>query len=195
MLGALCALAAAPIILGCGGSRKPAAAPTSAAANGFVSPTAGFSLTSPVFADGAPIPVRYTCDGDNVSPPLIWTAPPEGTASLALIVDDPDAPGGVFTHWLLFNVPVEVRSLREAVTAQETVPDVGTQGRNDAGRTGYSGPCPPRGTAHHYRFALYALNAPLRLQPSLPVARLRQTVEGHILGQARLVGTYQRATR
>src|SRR5574340_1065422 len=115
------------------------------------------ALTSPAFANGANIPVAYTCEGGDRSPALAWSGPPSGVRSYVLIVDDPDAPSGTFTHWILFDVPASVTSLPETAGGEKAG---GKQGRNDFGRTGYRGPCPPRGHGpHRYYFRLFALNA------------------------------------
>jgi Raf kinase inhibitor-like YbhB/YbcL family protein len=152
-----------------------------------------FTLTSPVFADGAVIPVRHTCDGDNRSPHLAWTDPPEGTRSLALIVDDPDAPSGTFTHWLLYDLPADLRELSESDPGKTP----GVSQRNSFGKSGYGGPCPPPGDPpHQYRFTLYALDVPtLKISGSLTAKELEAEISAHILGSARLVGRYQRQQR
>jgi len=153
-----------------------------------------FTLTSSAFKDQAPIPVRYTCDGDDISPPLAWSGAPPGTVSFALIVDDPDAPRGVFTHWVLFNLPGHVQDLPEALPKTERLAGRGLQGRNDFNRIGYGGPCPPPGhAAHHYRFTLYALDTMLDLPPGSSKQRVHDAFQGHILDLTQLVGTYQRA--
>jgi Raf kinase inhibitor-like YbhB/YbcL family protein len=149
-----------------------------------------FTLTSPVFADGAAIPTRYTCDGENRSPLLTWSDAPEGARSFALIVDDPDAPAGTFTHWVLYDIPVDVRELSENVP--EATP--GVSGRNSFRKTGYGGPCPPpQDEAHRYRFVLHALDTD---SVGLPNGASREELEaqmsGHVLGTAQLVGTYRR---
>jgi Raf kinase inhibitor-like YbhB/YbcL family protein len=145
-----------------------------------------FRLTSPAFADGADMPVRHTCDGSNLSPPLTWTDVPEGTRSLALIVDDPDAPRGVFTHWVIYDVSPELRELGEGAAPA-------TQGRNSFGRTGYGGPCPPPADeAHRYRFTLYALDVS-QVAPALGTREeLDAGMEGHVVATAQLVGRYRR---
>lgn len=122
------------------------------------------SISSAAFKEGDRIPDKYTCDGQDVSPPLAWDGAPAGTVSLALILDDPDAPGGVFTHWLLFNIPASSRSLPEAVPAQATLPGGALQAKNDFGGAGYGGPCPPRGSKHRYQFNVYALDRTLDLK-------------------------------
>jgi Raf kinase inhibitor-like YbhB/YbcL family protein len=156
-----------------------------------VPPGQRMRLDSAAFAANAPIPARYTCDGENVSPPLGWDAPPASTRSLALIVEDPDAPTGAFAHWLIFNLPPDLRQLPEKVPPLPTLPGGATQGRNDFGRLGYSGPCPPDGT-HHYFFRLYALDARMGLPPETGKNQLLQAMTGHILGGAELVGVYSR---
>ena len=125
------------------------------------------SLSSTGFKEGDKIPVKYTCDGEDISLPITWGEPPQKTQAFALIVDDPDAPGGVFTHWVVFNIPGNVRQLGEGVPAQERLQSGALQGKNDFGRIGYGGPCPPRGPAHRYRFTVYALDKPLDLKPCL----------------------------
>jgi Raf kinase inhibitor-like YbhB/YbcL family protein len=164
---------------------------------GLVIPEAGrsamaFELQSPAFAPGQDIPATHTCDGRDTSPALRWTTPPSGTRSFALIVDDPDAPVGTWVHWVLYRIPVTVRELPEGVAARETVPGAGTHGVNDFGTIGYGGPCPPRGPAHRYVFTLYALDAELSLPSGTTKAALLKAIEGHILGQAELMGRYRR---
>lgn len=149
------------------------------------------SMTSPAFAAGESIPQEYTCDGDNTSPALQWEQPPAGTQSLALIVDDPDAPSGTFVHWVYYNLPPTARGLPENVPADENPPTGGTQGKNGAGTTGYTGPCPPSGT-HRYFFHLYALDTKFGAAPGLTQEQLLQAMQGHILAQAELMGLYSR---
>ncbi|MGB9799302.1 MAG: YbhB/YbcL family Raf kinase inhibitor-like protein [Thermanaerothrix sp.] len=152
----------------------------------------GFSLTSPAFSAGEMIPSQYTCEGADRSPALAWeTTAPEVT-SYALIMDDPDAPLGTFTHWVLYNIPAERRDLPEGIPNQENVPGIGTQGRNDFGRVGYGGPCPPPGKAHRYRFTLYALNLPPTLPAGLDKTALLQAIHDHVLFAMSLEGQYGR---
>lgn len=151
-----------------------------------------FELKSPAFAPNADIPKPYTCDGPDRSPPLRWTEPPKGTKSLALIMDDPDAPVGVFVHWVLYNLPAETRELPEELPKERTLPNGARQGRNDFGRIGYGGPCPPRGPAHRYVFKLYALDTALAFGPGATKADLLKAMEDHILAQAELIGCYRR---
>ena len=155
-------------------------------------------LTSSAFDDGGAIPLRYTCDGDDVSPPLAWSELPEGTRSLALIVDDPDAPDPaapkmIFVHWVLYNMPPDSSGLDEDVGAGRLPAGTG-QGLNDWKRPGYGGPCPPIGT-HRYFHKLYALDTVLPDLGTPGKARLEQAMQGHVLASAELVGTFRRAGR
>ncbi len=155
-----------------------------------------FILTSAAFKDGAPIPGKYTCDGVDVSPPLTWSGAPAGTRSVALIADDPDAPGGTWVHWVLYNLPAEVFELPENIAKVESL-DLGgaRQGRNDFRRPGYGGPCPPPGPAHRYFFKLYALDTRLELKAGAQKKDVEAALEGHALGSAQLMGTYARQRR
>ena len=147
-------------------------------------------LTSPGFS--GTIPDRYaSCPGlSNVSPALTWDAPPHATRSFALIVSDPDAPMGTFTHWLLWNLPAAARSLPESVPTQPMLPNGARQGRNDFGGLGYGGPCPPRGSTHHYIFDLYALDAALTLAPGASRRQLLHALQGHIVASGKLTARY-----
>ena len=149
-------------------------------------------LTSSAFGEGSSIPARHTCDGLDLSPPLKWSSVPQGVKSLALIADDPDAPAGTWTHWVLYNLPAATDELREATPTTETLPGGGLQGRNDFRRIGYGGPCPPRGRPHRYYFKLYALDAELSLKPGANKSDVLRAMETHILAQGQLMGTYQR---
>ncbi len=142
-------------------------------------------LTSSAFADGGPIPVRHTCDGEDVSPPLAWTAPPDGTVALALCVDDPDAGRYTFTHLLAWGLAPAAGSLAEGEAAPQ-------EGRNDFGAQGYRGPCPPFGRPHRYVFRLLALDADPALGPSDRRRSFDAAVEGHVLATAELTGRYER---
>ena len=141
-------------------------------------------LTSAAFGEGDRIPERYSCDGDDVSPPLAWTAPPEGAATLALCVDDPDAGRYPFTHWLAWSLPLE-----GALAEGEPAP---AEGRNDFGAPGYRGPCPPPGKPHRYVFTLYALDAAPELGPSDRRLSFDKAIDGHVVATAELVGVYGR---
>jgi Raf kinase inhibitor-like YbhB/YbcL family protein len=148
---------------------------------------AKIDLTSDAFTNGQPIPVQYTCDGANHSPPLSWSDPPPGTKSFALVIDDPDAPSGTFRHWAVFDIPANVRSM---AAGQE----IGSQGTNDKGSRGYTGPCPPKGNPpHHYHFRLFALGVEkLGLSPTAKVKDVEDAAAGHAIAQGELIGTYQR---
>ncbi|RLE00677.1 MAG: YbhB/YbcL family Raf kinase inhibitor-like protein [Candidatus Aminicenantes bacterium] len=148
-------------------------------------------LKSAAFSEGGWIPEKYTCDGDNVSPPLEWSGLPAGTASLALICDDPDAPMGTWVHWVVFNIPPETDGLPENVPPERELKQGGLQGINDFRKIGYGGPCPPGGT-HRYFFKLYALDCRLDLPAGITKAQLMAAMEGHILDQAVLMGRYSR---
>lgn len=151
-----------------------------------------FAITSPAFADGANIPVKYTCNGQNISPALDWGQGPAGTASFALILEDPDAPVKNFTHWVIFNLPPDTSGLPEAVTADTVLAGGAMQGKNGVGRIGYMGSCPPKGPAHRYRFTLYALDKSLDLSAGATKDQVLQAMEGHIVAQSQLIGLYQR---
>ncbi|MBN1834942.1 MAG: YbhB/YbcL family Raf kinase inhibitor-like protein [Spirochaetales bacterium] len=150
------------------------------------------TIRSTAFEAGGPIAQTYTCDGRDVSPPLRWDNVPDATKSFALVCDDPDAPVGTWVHWVLYRIPGSVRQLPEAVPARETLPDGSTQGRNDFGKIGYGGPCPPRGKPHRYFFRLYALDEELSLAPGLSKKALLKAIDGHVLVEAELYGTYGR---
>jgi Raf kinase inhibitor-like YbhB/YbcL family protein len=145
-----------------------------------------FTLRSDAFENGQPIPTQHSCDGQDRSPQLSWTEPPEGTLSLSLVVDDPDAPGGTFTHWLAWGIDPAAGVLDEG----ERPPQ---EGKNDFGKTGYGGPCPPPGHGvHHYSFRLAALDSELELPAGAGKPELEQAFAGHVLILAELVGTYER---
>lgn len=149
-------------------------------------------LESTAFTANGMIPSQYTCDGQDISPPLSWDAPPTGTQSLALIVDDPDAPGQIFVHWVLYDLPPEIHQLPQGVAPQDTLLAGGTQGKNDFGKLGYGGPCPPSGI-HRYFFRLYALDRELELKSGATKAQLEAAMNGHILAAAELIGRYSRS--
>lgn len=152
-------------------------------------------LTSPAFSANGDIPGRHTCDGENVSPPLSWSGLPEGTRSLALVVDDPDAPDPaaprmVWVHWVLYNLPAHTAGLAEGIVPG-ALPDGTREGLNDWKRTGYGGPCPPIGR-HRYFHKVYALDVILSDLGHPTKAQLEEAMKGHVLGKAELIGTYQR---
>jgi len=148
-------------------------------------------LTSPAFAYGEKIPFRFTCEGDDVSPPLEWSGAPVETRSFALICEDPDAPRGTWVHWLLYNVPAGAVELKQAVPTLPETPSGARHGCNTAGDMAYAGPCPPPGKPHRYFFRLYALDIMLNLPPGASREELEQAMEQHILGQGTLMGTYE----
>jgi Raf kinase inhibitor-like YbhB/YbcL family protein len=149
-------------------------------------------LTSTAFQPGAAIPKQYTGDGADLSPPLRWSEPPTGTKSIALICDDPDAPRGTWSHWVLFNVPAQTRELEEGVPTSATLPSGAKQGKNDFGNAGYGGPAPPKGKAHRYLFKLYALDVVSELAPGVTRPQLEAAMKGHVLAEGQLMGTYKR---
>jgi Raf kinase inhibitor-like YbhB/YbcL family protein len=155
-----------------------------------------FALRSPAFAANGTLPVRFTCDGAGSSPPLSWQRPPAGTRSFALVVDDPDAPGGTFTHWLVYGLPATARALPSRLPARPLLqaPVRLRQGRNSFGRIGYGAPCPPPGPAHHYVFRLLALDRAPALAAGASRTALSGAVAHHTLAVARLVGRYARAS-
>ena len=148
---------------------------------------ATMNLTSPAFTQGQPIPVKFSCKGADLSPAIAWTEPPADTKSFALIMDDPDAPVGNWVHWVLFNIPASARALPEAATFA----DGSVQGTTSAHSVGYHGPCPPSGT-HRYFFKLYALDTTLNLSSSADKKSVLAAIEGHILAQAELMGTFSK---
>lgn len=153
--------------------------------------TMAIQISSLAFEDGAAIPKIYSCDGDDISPPLSWENVPAGTESLALIVDDPDAPVGTWVHWVAYDIPPESAGLPEDVPTAGDLPGGGTQGNNSWKRSGYGGPCPPGGT-HRYFFKLYALDTVLGLAEGTTKDQLLQAMEGHVLDEGQLMGTYSR---
>ena len=149
-------------------------------------------ITSTAFADGQPIPVKYTADSLDISPPLAWTNGPAGTKSFALFVDDPDAPAGTWVHWVIYDMPPTTAKLAEDQFKLAQFKSGAKQGLNDFKKTGYNGPAPPPGKAHRYYFKLYALNAMTGLAPGATKADLLKAMDGHVLGEGKLMGTYQR---
>lgn len=152
-------------------------------------------LKSSAYHEGGSIPSRYTCDGQGISPALSWSDVPPGTGSLALILHDPDAPRtGGFTHWIVYDMPPDSTGLKENILRRGVVLGVGVQGKNDGGRVGYMGPCPPSGR-HRYMASLYALDSRLELEPGAYNDEVRAAMDGHILASAVLMGTYATKTR
>jgi Raf kinase inhibitor-like YbhB/YbcL family protein len=151
-----------------------------------------FAISSTSFLNGADLPKKFTCDGADVSPEFSWKEPPSGTQAFALIADDPDAPAGTWTHWVLYDIPASVTSLSEGMSKVDELPGGERQGRNDFHKIGYNGPCPPPGKPHRYFFKLYALKAKLDLKPGASKQELEQAIEGRTLGMAQWMGKYQR---
>ena len=149
-------------------------------------------VTSSAFEPNGLIPKKYTCDGEDLSPPLRWSDPPSGTQSFALLSDDPDAPVGTWVHWVLYDLPAGTRELTEGLPAAKALPDDAKQGMTDFGRVGYGGPCPPPGPFHRYFFKLYALDTRLNLPPGQTKRQLLKAMEGHALAQGELIGRYKR---
>jgi Raf kinase inhibitor-like YbhB/YbcL family protein len=183
------ALRAVPIVLAAAHLLISAPAPGLSVKGGFA---VTLRLTTTAFQPGGNIPRKYTCDGPDVSPALAWDAPSGAVQSFVLIMDDPDAPGGTWVHWVLYDLPAAARDLPEGVPRQEELPSGARQGRNDFRRVGYFGPCPPAGPAHRYFFKLYALDARLNLKPGASKAEVERAMQGHILAQGELMGRYQR---
>ena len=149
-----------------------------------------FQLRTGDFPGGI-IPKKFTCDGADVSPALSWTDPPEGTESFALVMKDPDAPGGTWFHWLLYDLPAHVRELPEGVAKSRSLSGGARQGRNDFGKFGYNGPCPPRGKPHHYILTLYALDSMTKLAPGASKNEVERRIQGHVLAEAEVTATFQ----
>jgi Raf kinase inhibitor-like YbhB/YbcL family protein len=151
-----------------------------------------FRLESSAFADDGQIPTQHTADGPDLSPPMSWSDPPPDAAAFALVVEDPDAPGGTFAHWLLWNLPPGARSLPQDVRRVRHLPDGSRQGENDYGRLGWGGPAPPKGREHRYVFRLIALRQPLGLRAGALRADLVSALEREAVGEARCTGRYGR---
>jgi Raf kinase inhibitor-like YbhB/YbcL family protein len=148
-----------------------------------------FEISSTVFKNGEMIPTKFSCKGSDISPALIWTEPPADTQSFALIMDDPDAPMGTWVHWVVYNIPASTRELKEAIPTDANLSDGSIQGYTSAKSTGYHGPCPPSGT-HRYFFKLYALDTMLSLSDKADKKELLAAMEGHVLANVELMGTF-----
>jgi len=151
------------------------------------------TLVSPSFEPGGDIPKKFTCDSDDESPEIAWSGAPGGTETFALVVDDPDAPGRTFTHWVVFNIPGTLAGLEEGMSAFDIIKAGASQGKNDFGQVGYGGPCPPPGKPHHYHFHLYALDSVLDLPSGVSKGAVLAAMKGHVLDDAEIVGLYKRA--
>jgi Raf kinase inhibitor-like YbhB/YbcL family protein len=159
--------------------------------NALKETTMAFHLTTTAFKNGGFVPNEFTCDGPDISPELAWAEPPAGTKIFALIMDDPDAPAGTWVHWVLYDLPGDARKLGEGVAKDLQLPEGARQGRNDFGKIGYDGPCPPKGGPHRYFFKLYALDRKTNLKAGASKAELERAMKGHILAEAELVGRFQ----
>lgn len=151
-----------------------------------------FKIESPAFRNGEEIPIKYTCQGDDISPPLEWKGLPEETEEIAIICDDPDAPLMVWVHWIIYGISPEKNGLPEAVPKKEILEEGEKQGKNSWGRIGYGGPCPPGGKPHRYYFKIYALDKKLDIEQGIKKKRLLREMEGHIIAKAELIGKYAR---
>ena len=151
-----------------------------------------FAIETPAFKSGEEIPKKFTCSGAGVSPPLRWVNPPHRVQCFALIVDDPDAPLGTFTHWLIWNIPAGSTDLSEGLPRKTALENGVQQGTNDFNRIGYGGPCPPAGKPHRYFFRLFALDAPLDVRPGATRSELDRAMAGRIIAQAEYMGTFRR---
>jgi len=151
-----------------------------------------FGISSPSFQNGKDIPKKFTCDGEDVSPALSWTDPPQGSKSFTLIADDPDAPRGTWTHWVLYDLPAPTTNLPEGVPKTGELTAGGRQGTNDFPKIGYGGPCPPPGKPHRYFFKLYALDSQLNLKAGTSKQEVEHAMQNHILGRTELMGKYGR---
>ncbi len=181
-------LAATILLAACGPGQERAGGPVSSEHKGA---KMAIRLTSTAFDNGKTIPSEYTCDGRDVSPPLSWSGAPDGTRSYALIVEDPDAPRGTFIHWVAFNVPPDVHGFDAEVEREGKLSNGAMQGTNGFGNVGYGGPCPPSGT-HRYFFRIYALDTTLDLQPGARSDEVQSAMQGHVLAEGELMGTYSR---
>jgi Raf kinase inhibitor-like YbhB/YbcL family protein len=150
------------------------------------------SISAYGFKEGDTIPDEFTCEGKDISPSLSWKGIPGGTKSIALIMDDPDCPGGTFVHWVLYNLPAEILKLPKGMPRNQTLADGSMQGMTDFGQPGYGGPCPPPGKPHRYYFKVYALDINLKLLPGVSKDQLENAMKGHILASGELMGKYQR---
>ena len=150
------------------------------------------TISSTSFENGGSIPKKFTCDGEDASPQLSWKAFPQKTANFVLIADDPDAPVGTWTHWIVYDLPATQTELEESVSRTEKLPGGAQQGTNDFRKVGYGGPCPPPGKPHRYFFKIYALDVKLNLAPGASKEQVEQAMQGHVLAQGQLIGKYGR---
>jgi Raf kinase inhibitor-like YbhB/YbcL family protein len=149
-------------------------------------------IASEIISDGGRIPLKHTCDDINISPPLRWDLIPENTASFVLLCEDPDAPGETFTHWILFNIPSDIKELPSGIKEEKKLDNGAIHGQNDFGRIGYGGPCPPSGTEHRFIFKIFALDTILDLKSGITRDQLLNAIQGHVLDRGELMGMYGR---
>jgi Raf kinase inhibitor-like YbhB/YbcL family protein len=183
---ATCLLVAIALLLGALGCHSDLPQPPAGKS------VATLKVMSSSFRSGTAIPPQFTADDHNQSPPIEWSSVPADTKSLALVCDDPDASDQTWVHWVVFNIPPEMRKLEFGIPADETLPNGAIHGQNDFGDLGYGGPAPPKGQTHRYYFKLYALDTMLDLPPRATKAQLLAAMEGHLLGAGELIGTYRR---
>jgi Raf kinase inhibitor-like YbhB/YbcL family protein len=181
-------LLATTALIGC--SRESQPVPANVSAQPAQQQQSQMKVESAAFKEGQPIPRQYTCDGINISPPLEWSGVPKSAKTIAIIADDPDAPAGTWVHWVLYNLLAQNIGLVENVPATGELKAGGFQGKNSFGKLGYGGPCPPSGT-HRYFFKVYAVDAELPLKAGVTKADLETAMQGHIVAQAQLMGTYR----
>jgi hypothetical protein len=188
--GVVLALAAFALTLfgfaACGAGEDPTGVPPQDA------PLGSLPLFSESLTEGGPVPVQLTCDGADISPHLRWGEPPPETKSLAVVMDDPDAPRGVFYHWLVFDIPGNVRAIPAGAPKTDRLDNGAAQGRNDFGSIGYRGPCPPKGSPHEYRVFVYALDKELKLAPGVKAPEMLAAMRGHVQAVGKLSASYQR---
>jgi hypothetical protein len=154
--------------------------------------TMALSIRSTAFEEGARIPVEHACDGDNTSPPLNWEGEPKGTVTFALIMEDPDASGGTFAHWIVYNLPADCHGLEKTIPIEKKLDNGAIQGKNDFGKTGYGGPCPPQGEEHRYSFRIFALKKKLPPESANDAESFYEALNGLILERAEYTGKYRR---
>jgi Raf kinase inhibitor-like YbhB/YbcL family protein len=178
------------LVAGC--ATRPQVSAQNSASTSTPQTTGGsIKLTSTAFKEGEPIPRQHTCDGVNVSPSLEWSGVPKSAKTLVIFADDPDAPSGIWVHWVLYNLPADNIGMVENLPATDELKAGGFQGKNDFGKIGYGGPCPPSGT-HRYFFKIYALDSELPLKAGATKAEVEKAMEGHVVAQGQLMGTYRK---
>lgn len=178
------------VVAGC--ATRPNVSAQNSASTSTPQTTGGsIKLTSTAFKEGEPVPRQYTCDGVNVSPSLEWSGVPKSAKTLVIFADDPDAPAGTWVHWVLYNLPAGNIGMVENLPATDELKAGGFQGKNDFGKIGYGGPCPPSGT-HRYFFKIYALDSELPLEAGATKAEVEKAMEGHVVAQGQLMGTYRK---